>query len=307
LSQKNDTDDFKFSTKSVNMKHILYLASILCMFALGLSSPLKAQSIPGEVVMMPRDKEIVESILKQFKTDQKLETGALVIKVGQLFLGTPYVASTLEVSEKEKMVINLRELDCTTFAENCLALARTVQKEHSTFNDFVDELRLIRYRNGLLNGYPSRLHYFSDWIYNNDQKKLVKSISKDIANIGIDNRVSFMSTHPEAYPLLKNNPDFVKEIALQEVAISSRKSWYIPKGRLVEFEQQLHDGDILGITTNIPGMDISHVVIAIRKDGRIHLLHASLNFKKVLVSTETLEQYLNSHKSTTGIMVARPL
>ena len=304
---KNNTDESDYPIKLISMKHIIFLFSILWMFTFGQSSPLMAQSKTEEIVMMPRDKEIVETILKQLKTDQKLETGSLVIKVGQFFLGTPYVASTLEISKTEKMVINLRELDCTTFAENCLALARTIKKENPTFNDFVSELRFIRYRDGKLNGYPSRLHYFSDWIYNNDQKKLVKSFSKDIANIGIDNRVNFMSTHPESYPLLKNNPDFVKEIAIQENAISNRKYWYIPKERLIEFEQQLHDGDILGITTTIQGMDISHVVIAIRKDGRIHLLHASLNFKKVLVSTETLEQYLNAHKSTTGIMVARPL
>jgi len=256
---------------------------------------------------MQHDKEIVENILKQLKTDQKLETGLLVIKVGKLFLDTPYVANTLEVGGNEKMVINLRELDCTTFAENCLAMARTIQKDNPTFNVFVDELRFIRYRDGILNGYPSRLHYFSDWIFNNDKKKAVKSISKDIANIAIDNKVSFMSNHPEDYPALKNNPDFAKDIALQENEISKRKTWYIPKSRLFEFEHLLHDGDIIGIATNMPGMDISHVVIGIRKEGRIHLLHASLKYKKVLISNETLEQYLNTQKSATGIMVARPL
>ena len=289
------------------MKHILFLVSILWMYSFCQSSQLKAQNRPDEIVMMQHDKEIVENILKQLKTDQKLETGLLVIKVGKLFLDTPYVANTLEVGGNEKMVINLRELDCTTFAENCLAMARTIQKDNPTFNVFVDELRFIRYRDGILNGYPSRLHYFSDWIFNNDKKKAVKSISKDIANIAIDNKVSFMSNHPEDYPALKNNPDFAKDIALQENEISKRKTWYIPKSRLFEFEHLLHDGDIIGIATNMPGMDISHVVIGIRKEGRIHILHASLKYKKVLISNETLEQYLNTQKSATGIMVARPL
>jgi len=289
------------------MKHILFLVSVLCIYSFCQGPQLMAQTRQDEIVMMPHDKEIVENIIKQLKTDQKLETGLLVIKVGKLFLETPYVANTLEVGGNEKMVINLRELDCTTFAENCLALARTIHKDNPTFNDFVDELKFIRYRDGILNGYPARLHYFSDWIFNNDQKKAVKSVSKEIANVAIDNRVSFMSTHPEAYPALASNPDFVKQIAIQENAISNRKTWYIPKGRLVEFEQLLHDGDIIGIATNMQGMDISHVVIGIHKDGRIHLLHASLKYKKVLISNETLEQYLNTQKSATGIMVARPL
>jgi len=289
------------------MKHTIFLVSVFWMYCFSQSSQLMAQTRPDEMVMMPHDKEIVENILKQLKTDQKLETGLLVIKVGKLFLESPYVANTLEDGENEKMVVNLRELDCTTFAENCLALARTIQKDNPTFNVFVDELRFIRYRDGILNGYPSRLHYFSDWIFNNDQKKAVKCISKDIANIAIDNRVSFMSKHTEDYPALKVNPDFAKDIALQENDISNRKTWYIPKNRLFDFEHLIHDGDIIGITTNMQGMDISHVVIGIRKEGRIHLLHASLKYKKVLISNETLEQYLKTQKSATGIMVARPL
>jgi len=289
------------------MKQILFLVSVLWMCFFCQSSQLMAQTKPDEIVIMPRDKEIVENILKQLKTNQKLETGLLVIEVGKLFLEVPYVANTLEVGGNEKMVINLRELDCTTFAENCLALAYTIKKENPTFNDFVDVLRFIRYRDGILNGYPSRLHYFSDWIFNNDQKKAVKSISKDIANVAIDNKVSFMSKHPEDYPALKGNPDFATDIAFQENVISNRKTWYIPKNRLFEFEHLIHDGDIIGITTNMQGMDISHVVIGIHKEGRIHLLHASLKYKKVLISNETLEQYLNTQKSATGIMVARPL
>jgi len=257
--------------------------------------------------MMPQDKQLVESILLQLKEDQKQETGLLVIKVGKLLLGTPYVAGTLEVGDPERMVINLRGLDCTTFAENCLAIARTIHKNNPKFNDFVEELRFIRYRDGILKDYPSRLHYFSDWIYNNDQKKVVKSISKEIANIAIEKKVDFMSSNPQDYPILKTHPDFVKEIAIQEDVITKRKTWYIPKNRLSEFEHSLKDGDIIGITTKMPGMDISHVIIAIRLNGRVHLLNASSKHKKVVISEETLEQYLNNYKLITGVMVARPL
>jgi len=266
-----------------------------------------AQTTTTELVMLPQDKVIVERILLQLKEQQSLETGLLVVKVGELFLETPYVASTLEAGDTEKMVINLRELDCTTFAENCLALARTIQRKNPDFNGFVDELKLIRYRDGHMNEYPSRLHYFSDWIYDNDQKKLVQNMSKEIGNTVFPASVNYMSTHPADYPVLKKHPEFVKHIALQESEITNRENWYIPKNKLAACESLLRDGDILGITTTISGMDISHVVIAVRKDGRIHIMHASLSHHKVLISDETLEQYLNTHKAATGIMVARPL
>jgi hypothetical protein len=258
-------------------------------------------------ILEPRDREIVAQILKQFQGDRDLQTGELVLKAGKFFLETPYVGQTLEKGDSEKLVINLRELDCTTFAENCLAIARTLQLKNPDFKDFAEELERIRYRDGIRNEYPSRLHYFSDWIFNNDQKGVVKDISQEIAHTLVPNRVNFMSTHPESYPALKNNPRFVETIKDQENEISNRKAWYIPKDKLGEFEKQLKDGDIIGLATNIEGMDISHVVIAINVEGRIHLLHASSRENKVVISSQPLETYLLNSKLATGIMVARPL
>jgi hypothetical protein len=67
------------------------------------------------------------------------------------------------------------------------------------------------------------------------------------------------------------------------------------------------DGDIAGITTGIEGIAIQHVVILVRKEGRIHLMHASSKAEKVAVSDFTLEEYLLNSKSASGIMLARPL
>lgn len=289
------------------MKHSITAFVFTCTFLYGMGHQAIAQNASNEIVMYPRDKEIAEQILTQFKVDYQLKTNLLLIKVGQFLLETPYVANTLEIGQTEQLVVNLRELDCTTFAENCLALARTIQKKETSLNDFVNELKFIRYRDGVLNEYPSRLHYFSDWISNNGKKALVKDMSQEMGQTAFPNKVSFMTSHPESYLALKNNSGFVDEIALQESEINSRATYYIPKNKLSKYEHLLQDGDILGITTNIPGMDISHVVIAIHIKGRIHILHASQSQNKVLVSNETLKQYLNTRKSVTGIMVARPL
>lgn len=263
-------------------------------------------SIP-DIVYNPLDKEIVEKILTDLNKDNEIGTGLLVVKVGKILLGTPYVGSTLEIGDTEKLVINLRQLDCTTFAENCLALARTIQSQQPSFEKFTSELLAIRYRDGRLNEYPSRLHYFSDWIYNNSQKGYVLSLCEQIANTPISKKIDFMTQHVSSYPALKNHPEFIKIISLQESEISNRKTFYIPKEKLAQVESELQDGDILGISTTMNGMDISHVVIAIRVEGRIHIMHASQLALKVIISTETLEEYLNSAKSRTGIMLARPI
>ena len=264
--------------------------------------------ISGEnIIFQPKDREIVESILNRFTDERKTETSELMIKVASSFLETPYVANTLETGADEKMVLNLRELDCTTYAENVLALVLTIKSKEQDFGRFVNELEKIRYRNGTRNGYLSRLHYFSDWIYDNDKKKNVKDITGEIAHILYPNIVNFMSTHPASYKVLYEYPGLVEELKRTEETISERMAWYIPKNRIAEFEDQFKNGDIVAITTHIDGLDVMHVGLVFWRDGRVRLIHASSKEMKVVITSETLEDYLRGSKSATGIMIARPL
>ena len=253
-----------------------------------------------------KDKEILEQVLELYSEDKEATTSALMLKVGSFFQETPYVAHTLE-KEKEQLVVNLREMDCTTFAENCLAISRTIKSEKQTFEQFAAELQLIRYRDGTIDGYPSRLHYFCDWIFNNQQKNLIKDMSEDIAQTPFPKQINFMSTHPDSYMQLKESAHLVDLIAAQEKQISARKMFFVPETSIAEIESKLMDGDIVGITTSIEGIAIQHVGILIRKEGHIHLMHASSKAEKVVVSEITLEEYLLNNKSASGIMLARPL
>lgn len=266
---------------------------------------LHHQGAQAQAQFEPEDKEIANGILEQLKKLENANTAELVVAAGNLLLETPYVAHTLEYSP-EKLRINLRELDCTTYAENCLALALTAQSEKSNFKAFCKHLQYIRYRNGMLETYPSRLHYFSDWIYNNAEKDLIRDVSESLAQIPYPNAVNFMSSHPDSYKQLKENAVFVSALRKQEQVISSRKYFYIPKDKLSKFENQYQEGDIIGITTGIDGLDITHVGILVKKNHRIHLMHASSKAEKVVVSENTLEDYLLNRKSATGIMIARP-
>jgi hypothetical protein len=289
------------------MKQLFLISSILWIFVSCVKSQSPAPVSKADCVVQSTDNEIFDKIVKQLGNERSLKAGDLILKIGKFFLETPYVANTLEVGDSEKMVVNLRELDCTTFAENCLALTRTLRLNDPGFDDFISQLQFIRYRDGKRNGYPSRLHYFSDWIYNNDQKKTVKSISQEIAHTLVPNKVNFMSTHPDSYPALKKNQEFISVLAKQETTISNRMTWFLPENRIAVVENKLQDGDILGITTNIEGLDISHVVIAVRLNGRVHFIHASSREMKVVISEETLEEYLLKSKMASGIMVARPI
>ncbi len=226
------------------------------------------------------------------------------IEIAKYFLGTPYTGHTLEKNGEEHLVVNLREFDCTTFVENVVALTSCVKKNKTTFDDFAKTLTKFRYRNGQIDKYPSRLHYFTDWLLDNEKKGLISIVSNSFAVDNFDPTVDFMSTHPQYYKQLKNI-GFVKQIAKKEEEISKAKLKYISQDKIFQNEKHIKNGDIIAITTPIKGLDIAHVALAYYVDGRLHILHASSKQKKVVVSKKTLEDYLKGIKSKDGIIVAR--
>jgi hypothetical protein len=268
----------------------------------------KERKSPEEIIFQQKDKQILEQVFEVIKDEKNTPLSELMIRVGAFFKETPYVAATLEINPNdEKLIINLREMDCTTFAENVLAISRSIKSGNPSFEKFAGELKNIRYRAGKIDTYTSRIHYFSDWIFENDRMKTVESVSKKIGGTSYLKAINFMSTHPDSYLQLKQNSELIRIIATQEKEISARKTYFIPEEKIVKIESQLMDGDIVGITSRVEGLDISHVGILVRKSGRVHLMHASTLAKKVIVSEETLGEYLLNSKSVTGIMVARPL
>lgn len=290
-------------------RNLLVLLVLIPLFSCK-STPVnqtEIQTVNAEnTIYQPKDKEILEQIFELYGEETETATSELMIKVGRSFLETPYVAHTLE-TEEEQLVINLRELDCTTYAENCLAITRTIQSGNHTFDQFCSQLQEIRYRNGKINAYPSRLHYFCDWIYTNQKKNLIKVTTEEIPQTSFHKKINFMSTHPENYQQLEEDTSLVAAIAVQEREISEREMFYIPETGIAEIEDKLMDGDIAGITCDIEGIAIMHVVILIHVEGRIHIMHASSKAEEVAISENTLEDYLLNNKTATGIMLARPL
>ena len=221
---------------------------------------------------------------------------------------SPYAANTLEANEEEQLVVNLRELDCTTFVENCLVLARAMQYPDPDYDRFKHELRKIRYRNGVINGYTSRLHYTFDWIFNNIEKGIMDDITYALGGKKLKPNVFFMSQNPAKYPSLAGNPDEVQRIQAVEQKINARGNYYyIPKQEISHLQPMIKNGDIICFTTSIPGLDISHLAIAYRNKGQLAFIHASPTAKKVIINPEPLSDYCRTIKTNTGIMVLRPL
>lgn len=228
----------------------------------------------------------------------------LTVEIGESFLGTPYVEKTLELPGDEKLVINLTGLDCTTYLETVVTLARIAKAGNLTFEAFEQELERLRYQEGIRKDYSSRLHYFSDWIYQNQEKGIIKDITQEIGGIPYTNQPTFMSENPRFYAQL-SNPEFLEAIKTDETEIATRTYHFIPKEELEKREQNIRSGDLIAITTTMKNLDIVHVGFAVEQGGRIHLLHAGTGNMQVEISEKPLSEYLEANKSQSGIMVCR--
>ncbi len=221
------------------------------------------------------------------------------------FLGSNYVASTLEKGIEEPLTINLEEVDCNTFVDyvySAMISGSTPDENDVLFNHTVEQ---TRYRNGQRDGYTSRLHYFTEWI---EQQKNYNNIfdvvlTKDM--VANTKTIDFMSTNSKRYPILAANPHLVDSIKSIEENISKLQWSYIPISKISEITPLLKKGDIIAIVTNTKGLDISHVGFAVPFNGNIHLLHASSVAKKVIIDPSTLEEYLKRNSNNLGIRVLR--
>ena len=81
----------------------------------------------------------------------------------------------MKIAGKEKLIVNVSGFDCTTFVETVLALAKCAAAGKLSRSEFRKNLKLIRYRQGKIDGYSSRLHYFTDWLSDNEKKKILKT------------------------------------------------------------------------------------------------------------------------------------
>ena len=228
------------------------------------------------------------------------------------FLGVPYVAYTLEVNDDERLVVNTRQLDCTTLVETVTALTLCAYRHLFTWRDYLNALSAMRYRNGRIEDYTSRIHYFTEWITLNTEAGIVKEIQEpDPPFSAIQNvKVNYMSQHPQSYKALREHPEYLDAIREMEQRVSGGRFRYIPKQMVKNqtlLRQAVNDGDIIAITCKKAGLDIAHLGFAVWKDGKLHLLNASMLHKKVVEEPMTLYQYLQQHSTHTGIRIIRIL
>jgi len=241
-----------------------------------------------------------------------LPIGQRTIKFARELHGVPYKSFTLEIDDHiEAPSANLIGLDCWTFFEISLGLARMIDSNKTSYRpqDLLKQIELTRYRAGTCNAnYLDRIHYLAEWYFENEARGTCDDITRDLAGAQrmTGRQCREMTVLWKSYRYLKNNPELRPLMAKSEAEVSALPVYYIPKNKVAAIETQLQDGDVIGIVTNQQGGFCSHVGLAIRtNDGVLRLMHASSNYKKVVID-KSLSGYLNSFKYHAGVIVGRP-
>lgn len=232
--------------------------------------------------------------------------GSRIAAIGRMFIDTPYKAGTLE-GEQEKLTVNMGEMDCTTFVETVMALSYTAGERRLSWRDFVYNLERLRYRGGEMTDYASRLHYVSDWIVDNIHRGNLTEVTSTInGSLYQVKTLDFMSSNRDKYPQLADSLQF-ERIKNTEIGYRSHRYPYIKTSRIghKNTAAALQDGDIVALTTSIPGLDVSHMGIVVIENGVPHLLHASSATGKVIIDKASLYDYMRRNKKITGLRVLR--
>jgi len=269
---------------------------------------VKQAGTPGMVVDITPEDSVIFRETMAWAAEAGLDTvplGSAVVAFGRRFVGAPYIPGSLEPPGPERLVVNLRSFDCVTFLESALALARIYRSGERTLDAYTRELARIRYRTGVPAGYPSRLHYFSDWIASNAERGLVTNLTRELGGVQDEEPINFMTLHPEAYRQLEDE-EVLEEIRDMEATLNTRPRWVIPQERVAQHAGGIQDGDIIAASSTLPGLDIAHTGIAIWQEGRLHLMHAPLVGDSVEISPLPLAERILDIQAQDGIMVARP-
>lgn len=301
--------------------HLFYkIICIVCLFIVQdtTAQPLKRTVKPVKLgVFTPKMSTHVDIFNKKMKLPVPKTTAEGVLFFGKTFLGNAYPKANADTSlsvqkvvklqpiQKEVLVVDLKKFDCVTFVESMIALTQT---QHSAavpmYETYKKNVTNVRYRNGVVD-YAARLHYFSDWLFENEKRGILKNITKDIGGEAFPKSVFYMSFKRDTlYGNMADSTTF-KAVKTIEETITKREKFYIPKERVTDIESKIKNGDIIAVTNRLDGMDMAHTGFAVWKNGRVYMLHASSKYKKVVITDVPLADYLMGNKGQTGIMIGR--
>ncbi len=232
--------------------------------------------------------------------------GDLVARVARVQLGKPYQLPP-ERSGPELLRVDLTHFECLSLVESSLAVARCTWLGSQDQACFLREVEASRYREGRLDGYASRLHYFSDWLGDNFRRSRVSLLTAALGGEARSYRFDYISTHPGRYPALAE-PGVRETMVTQEARISGEPLVILAREAVRGVQHQLAAGDLVAVVSDrLPGLGVGHVGFVDKSlPGPPRLLHASSHHRRVIITPYAVGSYFTNRPDRQGAMLARP-
>lgn len=244
---------------------------------------------------------------------RNLPLGDRTIRVARELVGTPYKNFTLEVDDRiESPVVNMRAMDCWTFYENALAIARLLRYKPGPYKptDMLQMIEVERYRNGVCTGsYLSRMHHLEEVFYDNQRRGYATNITSRLPGAErMQREIHEMTVQWQSYRYLKSNPSLIEPMGRIEAQVSKLPVYQIPKARVRGVEKYLQNGDICAITSRETTSYTSHVGMITRIGDRAYFMHATSDHDKgrMVVIDRPITDYVNGGSKHAGIVICRP-
>lgn len=216
------------------------------------------------------------------------------------WLLSPYKLQPLEFGNDSTLIYRTDGFDCFTLVETTLAQS-LAENLHSHCEEI---LPLLRYRDGCMHGYGARIHYFWEWLLQADSNGFLIEVTPLSESTLVRKPVSYISSHPAAYPKSKNQADS-QQIRAAEKMLSNQQLRYLATKSIKKNISLIQPGDIIGFVSDKVMLDFAHTGIATAGPKGIHLLHASKTAGNVIISKQSLDEYTASHQGITGISIWR--
>lgn len=275
--------------------------------------PASPARLPMSVVFQGESKFHAVVAKAEREKWRNLPIGERTVRVARELLGVPYVNYTLEVDDRiESPVVNLKGMDCWTFYENALAIARMIHHKPPPYKpqDMLHMVELERYRNGVCTGnYLSRMHHLEEVFHDNQRRGYAMNVTPRLPGaVRLQREIREMTVQWKNYRYLKSNPSLVEPMGKIEAQVSKLPVYHIPKAKVRAVEPYLRNGDICAITTNWKFGYTSHVGIIYQHNKRAYFMHATSDRSKgrKTIIDKPITDYLNGNSKHAGIVICRP-
>lgn len=209
----------------------------------------------------------------------------------------------------ETLHVNLDQFECVSFIESSVAVARCGWLGTATGECFERELIASRYRGGDIGDYASRLHYFTDWIGDNQARHRVVDLTPSLGGRPVYRNFFYITRRRLQRAVVSDavTMDLHQELASTEARLSAMPHAVLDREQAPPVLSKLQEGDLVAFVRERPGLLVHHAGFAHWSGGKPRLLHASSYHHRVVITATDVTDYLLRRPERRGILVIRPL